>query len=99
MIVYDIITLVVQIGVFVGFLAQDLREDKQNLNNTSYFFYWALTSGLVIIMLGFKVYYGARFMWYSSRKYNRGIHEINKRKNNQEKVRGTVSQRINESEE
>ncbi len=99
MIVYDVITLLVQFGVLVGLLAQDLNEDKQNLNNTSYFFYWALTSGLVIIMLGFKVYYGARFMWYSTRKYNRSIHEINKRKNNQEQVRGTVSQRVNESEE
>jgi hypothetical protein len=57
--------------VFGVILVSNFKDQKWKIFKTEYSFYWFFTSGLVMIMLATKVYYGTKFLWFSSEPYEK----------------------------
>lgn len=73
-------------------LAGQLTDaDNLNLSQGKHFVYWFFSSGLVTIMLFIKCYYGFKFLWFSSRGYERRVADRNIKNAQQRQTSGVIT--------
>lgn len=67
--------------LFLIILQEEMtNSDQLNLFRGRHFVWWFYSSGLFSILLGIKSYYGFKFVWYSSKGYERRLFNTSLRK-------------------
>lgn len=67
---WDIVSLVSQLFTLSAVLIWQLKDaDNLNLSEGKHFVFWFFTSGILMILLLTKCYYGVKFLYFSSYSY------------------------------